>query len=638
VSAPGRAGRFGTQLRLVLILVVVFLAILDLLNVMLLTRARNDAERAERERAKARGREVARVLGPEALTAPEGSPERRALSAAMLAKTALRFDLARIALWDPAGRELQASGEAGSQDARLPELEKSDQDALRAGRAVASELAPRSGGDEASIAAFVPVLDATGRLATVVEVQQRVAELGSLQVAFRFLVAVQAAGVVLIAVLALFFGRWVSRPFKNLAAAAGEASIAARTAPAVDSDPDDLAAAFRAVAKKLREQEGALESMAREGTGVSDLMRFATGSATRMSTGVAVLGRDGRLAAANPAAEALLELAPGTARGSDLTGVVPRGMQPLSEMVRGCMDEGRSVSREVLELKLDGGRVAHLGVTISPVTGPKGDVQGALVLMTDLTEIRQVQQQVSLREHLAAVGQLSAGIAHEFRNALGTILGYAKMLEKRDDPRVHGPATEILKEIASVRTQIDEFLLYARPPEPQRLTVDLESLIRACAATPPPGIDVEISGEFGPVSGDEALLKRVFGNLLQNAADVGEEAGRRLRVGVTGRRTAAAVQIEIDDDGPGIPADKRDEVFVPFFTTRARGTGLGLALVQRTVVDHGGSVEVAEGPRGGAVFRLRFPVESLAERAVTKRDTLSRGPESSYATRTKTNS
>ena len=596
-------GRFETQLRLVLVLAVVFLAVLDLSNVLLLTRARDDAERAERERAKARGREVARVLGPEALAHGEGTPKA-------LERTAREFDLRRIAIWDGNGRELATSEGGGLKVVRFGSLEADEIAALRAGRAVASDMTPRSGGETATIAAYVPILEASGRLVAVVEVEQTVGELGELQGGFRMLVAVQAAGVVLIAVLALLFGRWISRPYKDLAAAAGEARLAARTAAPV-AEPGDLAAAFRAVAEKLREQDGALEAMARGGGGLGDLVRFVAGSATGMSTGVAVLGRDGRLAAANPAATALLALPEGLVRGRDLSSV-PQGMQPLSEMVASCMAQGRSVSREVLELRGPGGRPIHLGVTISPVAGAHGDVHGALVLMTDLTEIRQVEEQVSLREHLAAVGKLSAGIAHEFRNALGTILGWARMLEKRDDPRVHGPAKEILKEVDAVRAQIDEFLLYARPPEPQRTSVDLESLLRASIEHPPAGIDVVLEGQFGRVTGDEALLRRVFGNILQNAADVGQDAGRRLHVRIAGRKTAAAVQIEIDDDGPGIPPDKRSQIFVPFFTTRARGTGLGLALVQRTVVDHGGTGEAAEGPRGGAMFRLRFPAEPAA--------------------------
>lgn len=623
-----RVGRFETQVRLVLVLIVVFLAVLDLANVILLTSARHDAERAERERAKARGREVARALGPEILAAAGGGSGRIQLAPTQLARTALRFDLALVAVWDAAESPLAASGDAASYAVRLPSLDPAQLEALRAGRAVASDMVPRSGGDGALVAAFVPVLGTDGRLASVLEVQQSVPELGSLQQSFRLLVAAQAAGVVLIAVLVLFFGRWVSRPYRTIAAAAGDAGLAAR-GPEGISDPDDLATAFRAVAEKLREQEQALGAMGRGGGGLADLVRFASGAAGGMSTGVIVVERRGRLAASNPAAESLLSLAPGAANALDIASL-GRGLEPLRDLVRGCLEDGRSVSREVLELRLDGGRAGHLGVTISPVAGPKGDVQGALVLMTDLTEIRQVQEQVSLREHLAAVGQLSAGIAHEFRNALGTILGYAKMLEKNLDPRVHGPAGEILKEVDTVRAQIDEFLLYARPPEPQRTAVDLEDLVRNCAAIAPSEITVEVSGEFATISGDEGLLRRVFGNLLQNAADVASEAGRKLAVRISGRRTPKAIQVEVDDDGPGIPAEKRAQVFLPFFTTRARGTGLGLAFVQRTVVDLGGSVDVGESLRGGALFKLRLPILPAAGSSVTNRDSSSRSAESGH--------
>jgi signal transduction histidine kinase len=286
----------------------------------------------------------------------------------------------------------------------------------------------------------------------------------------------------------------------------------------------------------------------------------------------------------------------------------------LADLVRTCLDSGKGLSREVLEARRPEGETGHLGVALSPAPG------GALVLMTDLTEIREVQAQARLRENLAAVGQLSAGIAHEFRNALGTILGWARMLDKHEDPRVRGPAREIVREIDSVRGTVDEFLLYARPPEPARADVDVEELLRACAGALP-DLAVEIGGSFGLVVADEGLLRRAFGNLLQNAKDMGGEVGRPVSVRVTGRVVSSgrSLQIDVEDDGPGIPPERRAQVFLPFFTTRARGTGLGLALVQRTLVDAGGSIEAAEGPRGGALFRVRLPRKG----PVTKRDSSS---------------
>jgi signal transduction histidine kinase len=230
--------------------------------------------------------------------------------------------------------------------------------------------------------------------------------------------------------------------------------------------------------------------------------------------------------------------------------------------------------------------------------------------MTDLTEIRQLQDQARLQENLASVGTLSAGIAHEFRNALGTILGYARLLEKHGEENVHRPAREIRKEVDTVRKAVDEFLLYARPPEPAPNQVELEPLIRSVASSAPDNLEVLVDGEYGTVLADEGLLRRVFHNLLLNAAETGSDRRSPVRVRITGRKVAAgrALQVELEDDGPGIDAEDLEKIFVPFHTTRRQGTGLGLALVQRTMVDLGGGVEAANRPGGGAIFRLRFPL------------------------------
>ncbi|HJQ99643.1 MAG TPA: ATP-binding protein, partial [Candidatus Polarisedimenticolaceae bacterium] len=533
-------------------------------------------------------------LGPDALAS--GIPP----AAGDIARLARRFDLARIAVLAADGSVLVESAPPPAPSKPFAALGPDERGAIGAGRAVATDMTPPSGGAAARLTAYVPILDPAGRLASIVAVDQSVPELGRLHLAFRTVVAVQAGAVVLIGVAVLLFGRWVSRPFRRLATAADEAGIT-KHAVAAGTDPDDLAAAFRGVVEKLREQEAALTALGREGGGLGDLVRFARGAARSMATGVLVVDRRGRPAATNPAADELLRRGAGRAQDP---------LDPLGELIGSCLEQGRAVSREVLEHAS-----GHLGVTISPVSGPRGETAGALVLMTDLTEIRSVQAQVHLKENLAAVGQLSAGIAHEFRNALGTILGYARMLEKSGDPRVHGPAREILKEVDAVRAQIDEFLLYARPPAPQPVSVDLDALVRGCADAAPAGIAVDVTGEFATIVADEMLVRRVFANLLQNAADIGREASRGMSVRVVGRRAGRYLQVEVEDDGPGIPADKQAQVFLPFFTTRARGTGLGLALVQRTLVDLGGTVEVGDGPRGGAAFRLRFPLP-----VVTKSD------------------
>jgi PAS domain S-box-containing protein len=604
VNAPPRLGRFEVQVRLALVLLAVFLAALDFMNLALLGRARAALDAAEQDRARARGREVALALGPSSLTTPGNWDD------AALRRAALRFDLDLIALLDRDGEPI-AAGAAGAERA-FGGLGEDARAALGAGRAAARGLDAGDVTGDPAVAAFVPILDGSGALTRIVVTAHGVPELGAMDLRFRTLIVVQVAGVVLILLIAFLFARWVSRPYRAIVAAAGDAGLTLTSSPAA-TGPDELAAAFRAVAAKLREQDAAMGSLGRERGGLGDLVRFASTSGQGMATGLVVLDRRGRVAAMNSAAEGLLAVAADAARGRAVD-ELPRRVEGLGELVAACIERGQSASREVLPVHDDEGRAAHLGVAVSPAAGFDGETAGALVLMTDLTEIRRLQEQARLRESLASVGGLAAGIAHEFRNALGTILGWAKMLEKREDPRVRGPAREILKEIDVVRASLDEFLLYARPPEPARQAVNLALVLRACAAAAPEGADPAIEGEFGTVLGDEGLLRRVFSNLLQNAVDAGRDAGKAVSIRIAGRRSGNGrhLLIDVEDDGPGIPAERRAQIFQPFFTTRARGTGLGLALVARTIQDMGGTVEVVDGPRGGACFRLKLPLETAA--------------------------
>ncbi len=600
-------GRFGFQVRLVLVLLAFFLGALDVLNLYMLDRARDVLERSEGRRIAAQAGAAVDALGRGDLGAVFSSgthalavPDRDV----RLRRTAVRFGFARIALLDPSSKEIGTEARATLEASRTATHTLDVGDTL-----------------ELRMAAYVPIAGGDGRLAGIVELVAPVPDLARIDRDFRRVVRTQVVGVVLIGVIVLLFASWVSRPYRRLAAAAGEAGWKG-SGNGKGAEPDELVSAFRGMVAKLREQDEAISGLDREGAGLGVLVRFASNAALRMPTGVLVLDRHARVAAMNASSAALLGCTDRDARGAELCHL-PRAVDGLDRLVATCLDRREGASREVLEIRTEDGRTGHVGVGVTPAFGPMGEVAGVLVLMSDLTEIGQLQEQVRLRESLAAVGQLSAGIAHEFRNAMGTILGYARMLEKQTDPRVRGPVREILKEVDTVREMVDEFLAYARPPEPSRVVIDVGFLVRRSVAAAPETIDVEVRGEFGKILGDEGLLRRVLGNLLQNAADAGADAGRRLRVAITGRLHPAGrfLLVDVDDDGPGIPPEARAQIFVPFFTTRARGTGLGLALVQRTVVDLGGVVDALEGPRGGALFRIRLPlVASEQDRAPKQRD------------------
>jgi signal transduction histidine kinase len=267
----------------------------------------------------------------------------------------------------------------------------------------------------------------------------------------------------------------------------------------------------------------------------------------------------------------------------------------------------------------------QLGVTISPILNNTNDVTGAICLLSDLTELAALQKQIHMKENLAALGELSAGIAHEFKNALATISGYAQMIRSEAQPGtdLHEHGELIIRQTRSLTHVVTEFLKFARPLELADERVSLLQMIERVVAEigeVVPVVPVVIAGEFGDVSGDDALLRQAILNLARNAAEAASDNPAGGRVIIRGEiDKSGALQgqrISITDNGPGIPSEALTKIFMPFFTTKANGTGLGLAVVQKIVVQHGGSVEARNQPEGGAEFLVWLPFERESVRAI----------------------
>jgi signal transduction histidine kinase len=240
------------------------------------------------------------------------------------------------------------------------------------------------------------------------------------------------------------------------------------------------------------------------------------------------------------------------------------------------------------------------------VRGAGGEALGAACLVSDLTEITHMTAQMRLRENLALLGEMSAGIAHEFKNSLATISGYSQMLTGENDaPTTQQFAGKIVAETASLTRIVTDFLNFARPQGLEAETVDLRPLIEDCAREC--GVALQLDGFPAGLSlrGDATALRQAFSNLLRNSAEAGRN-GAPVNVQVSAEVDGHTIRLVFQDDGAGIPSENLSRIFVPFFTTKASGTGLGLALVHRIVTEHGGTVSVASDPSGSR-FTLSFP-------------------------------
>jgi len=512
---------------------------------------------------------------------------------------------------------------------------------LLAGETVVTPLARVRGAARASLAAYRPIHDRARAAIAFIRVEREEPVLAAVDFNLRTIGALQAGGLVFVLGLVILFAQWLLRPYRRLQAAAVEAPITiAPAGPGSTDEADILVGAFQGVVDKLRDQEAELLALKRRvagpvaagalaGAGTLPGERLLAG----MTSAALVFDGEGRLQTLNAAAESLLGVGASAAAGrryDDLLAAHTR----LVELVRRALEAGEGRSREVVTLRGADGRTGHLGAMLSPirsatpVAGRTG-VEGVVCLLTDLTEIRLLRERGRLRENLAGLGELSAGIAHEFRNALAVVQGHARLAEKtaaiKGAPSEH--TTAILREVGRIQAVVTDFLRYARPQTPDLAEIDLDALVREVAdgfraETRRLPVALRIEGTFPPLVADENLLRQALMNLLRNAAEAIESAADAaaprpgapaqgapaivLR-GVPEQGERGGVRLEVEDNGPGIPVADLPHVFAPFFTTREQGTGLGLALVQKTAALHDGQAEAENLPAGGARIALVLP-------------------------------
>ena len=396
--------------------------------------------------------------------------------------------------------------------------------------------------------------------------------------------------------------------------------------PRAENVPAFMTASMQAVILRLREQEKELERLHKaERERAENTARLSEEVTRNMPAGLIVIGANGLISGTNPAAEQAL----------GIKGLVFRRYSEalgesstLTSLIQRCLAEGRIFRREQAAHVAPDGTHRQLGVTISPIRRGEQKATGAICLLSDLTELSSLQKQMQLRENLAALGELSAGIAHEFKNALATISGYAQMIQSEpnaaDTPENAG---KILDQTRSITHVVTEFLRYARPLEISEESVALRSLLDRIVCELKelqPLVQITVDGDFAEIAGDEGLLRQAFLNLARNAAEASATHAAIPSVILRGETVRSADEgfqrLRVLDNGAGIPADILPKLFRPFFTTKVNGTGLGLAVVQKILLQHGGRIEAQNRPEGGAEFIVTLPATPTISEAVESKE------------------
>jgi len=440
-----------------------------------------------------------------------------------------------------------------------------------------------------------------------------------------WMIAAGAMVVVLVAVL--LASALMRRFFQNTRDSQQKKTLTAP--PSTENASAFMAASMQAVIQQLRDQEKELERLHRLEKERAEQTEKLSEEVTRnMPAGLLLVNATGIISSANPAAEqALGARGLGFRRYSEVLGE----SSELTGLLTECLTTGKIFRREQVEHVSPGGEKHQLGVTISPIRRGSEKISGVICLLSDLTELAMLQRQVQLKENLAALGELSAGIAHEFKNALATISGYAQMIRgEAANEETSEYADKILEQTRNITHVVTEFLKYARPLEISSETVALGGVVERIVTEvgeANPQILIRFEGEFGEVAGDEGLLRQALLNLARNAAEACSNASSGGRVIVRGEIVSGDEvgfqRISVIDNGAGIAAEVLPKLFRPFFTTKAAGTGLGLAVVQKIIVQHGGQVEARNRQEGGAAFIVTLPVcRTVAEAVESKRNSI----------------
>lgn len=455
--------------------------------------------------------------------------------------------------------------------------------------------------------------------------------------------------------------RGLLRPYSQLV---GEA----RRAPVAHSGKTQNEAAFvletfQSVIAQLQDQQQELKRLSDEASQRADSAeRFSDRIVASMPTALIAFDSAGKATVMNRPALALFEDTRGLSENARSPSrnvgaasdthfrAIFADVPTLADLVESCLTSGQLFRREEIEATNGSGVRTRLGATVAPIDfASESGSRGVLCLITDITEVSRLREQVALKRNLESLGEMSAGLAHEFKNAMAALHGYAQFLQSIDsDEQGKAAADALLQEVRNLSEMITAFLNFARPQPLQLEDVNLDELIAECARelqptferrrvelviegfpSAPPQRSLRLGAESAKtntqrrgaedaeetqsieVQADIRMLRQALLNLLRNAAEAVPDGKTDRRVMV--RTTAETGQgkqwatISIRDTGDGIAESDTQKIFIPFFTTKSKGHGIGLALAHRVITEHGGTLTAANALGGGAVFTIRLP-------------------------------
>jgi len=420
--------------------------------------------------------------------------------------------------------------------------------------------------------------------------------LGRLEKSFKLQIAFWVIGFLLAGLVVALLWKFIAAPFEIMEEAASEAKVS--EAPSENDPASAMIEVFEKVIAELKAKEIELSFLYQESE--KKALHFSTLSQhllESLNSGIVIFDSKGKIADLNPAAKKLLEV-------TDFFQLP----DPMEKILHQANVNHPAEGAEV-EMKI-GGKTKTFAVSASVISNAQKENLGKALVISDLTGFKELEKRLKENERWAFLGETAAGLAHELRNALAVMVGYTKLLTKTMGGSNSQTANQLLKETQAAEETLKRFLEYARPAgNAGREKLDLSELLREVVAalqTRFTRIRFQLTlPDKIPYWGNPDLLHQIFSNLLCNAAEASDPAGK-VEVEATFLPEGKCWNISFADSGPEIPEEIKGKIFSPFFSTKAGGTGLGLAVAKKAVHLLEGEMHLEKNK----VFVLKLPVKS----------------------------
>jgi two-component system sensor histidine kinase HydH len=350
-------------------------------------------------------------------------------------------------------------------------------------------------------------------------------------------------------------------------------------------------------------------------TSLTRIKAFSDTVVENMPIGLLVIDPDGKIASFNQTAEAVLQRSSSEVLGKKADEILPKQLWSLIDELQ----TKKGIIEEEIDCPLEDGKMIPLEVSASSLEGDNGAFLGDVILFRDLTEVHNLKREIETNRRLASLGRLAAGIAHEIRNPLSSIKGFATYFRERykDIPEDQRTAEIMVQEVERLNRVIGQLLEFARPVKINKKPTSINTVIQHSlkmiegqAQVKNIKINARLSPEIKDVSIDADRINQVLLNLYLNSIEAMEHGGT-LSVELSWDENSQTARIAVSDTGAGIKKEDMVHIFDPYFTTKQSGTGLGLAIVHNIVESHNGDVRVESEPGKGTTVTILLPLDMI---------------------------